>query len=427
MISSKQIVEIAKNKKIVLVLIAIFFCLIIISRRIDAVTYPQFYAEDGRFWYSEAYNADHFWEPFLIPKQGYFQTISRIGAFFGNMVDISYAPILFNIIAIFLELLPAMFFLSSRFSELVPKFYIRFLASLAYLLLLGTAETHVNLTNSQWRLSILMFLIIIAPESNKIGWKIFDSFFLLLAGLSGPFVFFALPVALIYYYFRHAFRIFYDRLAILGATFLIQLYSYLFIVVPDAPRADQELGASFVSFFQIISGNIFIRALLCRDYTRTINHMNFWNSGYLPVMVGILGIAVLGYVFWKARIELKLLIIFCFMVFFAALISPQASLEMPQWEYMASGSAGRYYLLPKLAWIISLGWLLFNAKPKLLKIFAAVSFLSFIFLGLTHDWTFDKFRNYHFDKQVAEFKKLDAGETYQFKIVPDWEMTLTKK
>jgi hypothetical protein len=408
-------------------LVAIFFCLIVISRRIDAVTYPQFYAEDGVFWYAEAYNAKNFWEPFLIPKQGYFQTISRIGGTLGNLAGTSRAPLIFNSIAILLEVLPAMYFLSARFRELIPKFYMRFLCSLAYLLLLGTAETHANLTNAQWRLAILMFLIIIASHSKKIGWKIFDGFFLLLAGLSGPFVFFGLPVAAIYYFCRKSFKIFSDRFAILGLAFFIQLYSFLFVVVPGDMRTDNGLGASLINFFKILSGNIFIRGILSRDYTKIITHLNFWNSGFLPIAIGILGIAILGYVFWKAQIELKLLILFTFLVFFAALASPQATLTMPQWEYLAGGSGGRYWFLPKLAWVISLGWLLFNSKLKFLKIFAGMALFCFAFLGLPQDWTFDKFHNYHFEKQVTEFKNTNSGETYKFKIVPGWDMPLIKK
>lgn len=419
--------ELFRNKYFRIALIALIFLSIAVSRRTDAVTHPQFYAEDGVFWYAEAYNAKNFWEPFLVPKQGYFQTVSRIGAAIGNLIDISHVPLLFNSIAIFLEVLPALFFLSPRFEKITPKFYVRFLCGLAYLLLLGVSETHANLTNAQWRLAVLMFLIIIAPESKKIGWKIFDWFFLILSGLSGPFVFFGLPVAAVYYYFKKSFKIFYDRLVILGAAFFIQLYSFLFIVVPDATRSNQPLGANVANFFKILSGNVFIRGILCRDYTRKIMHLNLWDNGYLPIILGIAGLLVLGYVFWKSRIELKLLILFTFLAFFAALISPQSSLTKPQWEYMTGGASGRYYLLPKLAWIISLGWLLFNSKIKLLKIFAGLAFFSFMFFGLTKDWAFDKFHNYHFEKQVKEFEKLKTGEAYEFKIVPGWKMNLVKK
>jgi len=180
------------NQYVKFFLIATLFVLIVILRRVDVVTYPQFYAEDGVFWFSEAYQAKNPIDPFFVPKQKYFQTVSRVGGYLGNLIEIGQAPLVFNLFAIAFQILPAMFFLSSRFRELISKFYLRFLIGLGYLLILGAGETHANLTNVQWRLALLMFLIIIAPESKKIGWKIFDSVMLLLAGLSGPFVFFCL-------------------------------------------------------------------------------------------------------------------------------------------------------------------------------------------------------------------------------------------
>jgi hypothetical protein len=183
--------ESRRGKIFLLFFIPLVFVLITVLRRPDAITNAQFYAEDGVFWYSEAYSAHNFWEPFLLPKQGYFQTVSRVGGLFGNLVDIRYAPLVFNWIAILIQILPALYFLSARFGRIIPKFYRRFLCSLAYLLLLGTAEIHANITNAQWHLALMMYLIMIVPESKRIGWKIFDNTILLLAGLSGPFIFFA--------------------------------------------------------------------------------------------------------------------------------------------------------------------------------------------------------------------------------------------
>lgn len=415
-----------KNRYFRIVLVVALFGLIVISRRTDVVTNPQFYAEDGVFWYSEAYSADNFWEPFLIPKQGYFQTVSRVGGFIGNLVDTRHAPLVFNILAILLQILPAVYFLSSRFSKIVPKFYVRFLCSLAYLLLLGTAETHANLTNVQWRLAILMFLIIIVPESKKLGWKIFDGFFLLLAGLSGPFVFFALPIAMIYFYYK-SFRESFVRLAILVSAFLIQLYSYFFIV-NEAVRSSAPLGASISNFLKIVSRSIFLRNLIGPDYTGKIMSLKGWENGYMPMLIGIIGFILIGYVLWKAELELKLFVVFAFLVFAGALISPQVSLDKPQWEVMAGGGGGgRYWLLPGMAWMISLGWLFFNEKYRLLKIFAGILLAIFLCVGLPNNWIFTSYKDYNFGKQASEFEKTKPGDEYKFKIVPKWDMVLRKK
>ncbi|MDD5396682.1 MAG: hypothetical protein PHW24_01335 [Candidatus Moranbacteria bacterium] len=417
--------KVYKNKYLKFFLIAAFFSLLVVSRRVDVVTYPQFYAEDGVFWFSEAYGADHFWQPFLIPKQGYFQTVSRVGGLLGNMVGIGRAPLVFNVFAILFQILPALYFLSARFGKLVPKLWQRFLCSLAYLSLLGTAEINANLTNVQWRLALLMFLIIIVPKSKKISWRIFDWALLFLAGLSGPFIFFALPIAIIYFY-KNLFKEFLDKFAILAVTFLIQLYSYLFIV-NDAARSTAPLGASFVNFFKILSGDVFVRSLLGTDYVKKIIELGLWENGSLPISFGVAGVAVLGYVFWKAQMELKLFIIFAFLVFAGALSSPQVSLIKPQWDVMTGGPGGRYYFLPGLAWMISLGWLFFNSEKRFLKTFVGILLACFVFIGLPHDWVFAKYKDYHFNQQIHEFKSVKVGDQYKFRIVPKWDMYLKKK
>jgi hypothetical protein len=361
----------------------------------------------------------------LIPKQKYFQTVSRIGGYLGSLVDIRQAPLVFNLFAIAFQILPATFFLSGRFKELMPKFYLRFLISLGYLLILGAGETHANLTNVQWRLALLMFLIIIVPESKKIGWKIFDSAMLLLAGLSGPFVFFALPLAGVYFYFK-SFKKYVDRFVILLVTFSIQIYSFLFIV-SDASRSTAPLGASFSNFFKILAGDVFVRGILGVDYMRKVMGLEAWENSFIPVIFGIFGIFLIGYVFWKARLEVELFIIFSFLILAAGMASPQVSLVKPQWDVMKGGSGGRYYFFPTMAWMFSLGWIFLNAKNKSLKKIAAILIFCWIFVGLPKDWAFDKYKNFHFDQQVSEFKSLQIGQPYTFKIAPKWEMTLSKK
>ncbi|NTV41430.1 MAG: hypothetical protein HGA61_04115 [Candidatus Moranbacteria bacterium] len=268
------------------------------------------------------------------------------------MVEIGQVPLVFNLFAIAFQILPAMFFLSSRFRGLISKFYLRFLIGLGYFLILGAGETHANLTNVQWRLALLMFLIIIAPESKKIGWKVFDGVMLLLAGLSGPFVFFAFPLAGVYFYLK-SFKKYVDRFVILLVTFSIQIYSFLFIV-SDATRSTAPLGVSFSNFFKILAGDVFVRGILGVDYMRKVMGLEAWKNDFLPITFGILGIFMLGYVFWKAQLEIKLFIVFCFLILAAGMASPQVSLVKPQWEVMKGGSGGRYYFFRR--WLGCFPW-----------------------------------------------------------------------
>src|SRR6185369_3409950 len=133
------------------------------------------------------------------------------------------------------------------------------------------------------------------------------------------------------------------------------------------------------SFLKIVSRTIFLRGIIGPDYTGTIMGSIYWEKGIIPAFVGIIGISIVGYVFWKAEIQMKLFILFAFMVFAGALASPQVSLNKPQWEVMAGGGGGgRYWFLPGLGWIVSLGWLFLNAKQKFLKNFAGTLLLCLI-------------------------------------------------
>lgn len=404
----------------------IFLCLTI-ARRTEAIIDPQFYAEDGVFWYSEAYNSDNLIDTFLSPKQKYFQTISRIGASISMLFSIEYAPLIFNVLAIIITIIPALFFLSSRFDTLIPKISHRLFLSIVYLCIPGASEVHANLTNAHWHLALLMILVILSPLSQKLFWKIFDTLAMAISGLSGPFVFFGFPIFIIYLYYKRSKEKMLS-LAVLAVTFFIQLYSFLFIVDPGAPRSSAPLDANILNFFQILTGNILLKGIIGPDTTREIRDFELWEIGIIPIILGILGLIILAYFFYKSNLEIRLFVTFLFLIFIAGLISPQASLTKPQWDVMASGSAGRYWYLPIIGWITALSFLFISEKNKLLKILFGSMLFCLLFIGIPSDFQVKKLKNYHFNEQVSAFSSLEKGEIFTFKIPPaGWSMTLIKK
>lgn len=419
-----------KKGKFIFLIIFLIFISLVVFRRPDSITNAQFYAEDGFFWYSEAYNNDSLLKPFLDPKQGYFQTISRLGGLFSLLVDIRYAPLLMNILAIVIQILPALFFLSKRFDRIVPKISNRFFISLIYLLLPATFETHANLTNAMWRLALLAFLIIIAAPSRKIWQKIADSIVLFISGLSGPFVFFLFPIWIIKGKFTSYKQIIYQIFA-LGLAFVIQAYAYVatrwgFYTVDV--RSEAPLGVGIITFFKLFVGKIFIAGIFGLNSYQKIAKWDLWESGFLPIIFGVGLLFILGYVFRKASLELKLFLFFGSLIFIAGLMTPQVSLSDPQWDTMLNPRAGnRYFLIPIVALFVSIAWLAFECKNKFLKKIGLVLFLSLILIGIPKDWRFSKFKDYHFNSQVIEFKNVSSGESYPFKIYPGWVMTLKKK
>ncbi|MDD3487484.1 MAG: hypothetical protein PHF35_03875 [Candidatus Moranbacteria bacterium] len=403
--------------------ISLLSALVVIGKRMDVVTNPQFYAEDGTFWYSEAYNLGPA-NSLLIPKQGYFQTISRLGAIASQFVGLANAPLVMNLIAIFIQLLPIIFLLSSRFNKVIPRYPIRLLIIIAYLLLPHAGETHANLTNAQWRLAILMLLVIIAENPKTLAWKFFDAISLLISGLSGPFSILMLPIFAVYEYFSKKKRYFY--LLIIFGTAAIQITSS--VLTLKGQRSQVLLGASLPSFFKIASGNIFIASLIGSDFFGSVRHLPLWENGFLPIFIGVLGITIFALVFWKSSKEMRLFLVFSLTIFTVALITPQVSAKKPQWDLMIKGAGGRYYLLPSLAWIVSLGYLLFKANNKIIKYFSLALLLIFLFVGSPRDFFNEKFKDFKFRQQVSEFEKVPSGTNFEFKIYPKgWRMNLVKK
>ena len=100
----------------------IVFCatvLAILSRRPDALLNPQFHAEDGSVWYSDAYHFD-WWSPLGVPHTGYFQSLPRLVAALALLVPLGRAPLVMNLGGIILQALPVTFLLSSRLSSWAP-------------------------------------------------------------------------------------------------------------------------------------------------------------------------------------------------------------------------------------------------------------------------------------------------------------------
>ncbi len=415
--------RLSRRKAVFILAFFVLALLITIARRVETVTEPQFYAEDGVLWYAEAYHAENAADPFLVPKQGYYQTISRVGAWLSLFTDIQYAPLIFNLLAVLVTVLPALFFLM-RFETLVPKLSQRLFLAFAYLLMPGS-EVHANLTNAHWHLAILMMLVIIAPASLRPGWKVFDVVVLVIAGLSGPFVFFAFPIFMLYLYFRRPkgkLLLF----AVLTIAFLVQAHSFLFIE-NDAPRSSAPLGATLTNFSMILGGNVFLKHLVGPDVTESIRDLAVWKEGILPVIAALAGLMLLGYFFLKAELEARLFVLFSFFVFAGCIAFPMAHLTEPQWQAMAGGSTGRYYYLPGLGWIVAIASLFAIEQRKALRSVFGGLLIVFACVAAPQSFFVNKYRDYHFREQVERFRSVTPGTSYGFKIIPGWTMTLVKK
>jgi hypothetical protein len=90
--------------------------LVAFSHRPDTLLNAQFWAEDGTFWYADAYNLG--FHSLIMPEAGYLHTVARLVALFALFFPLSVAPLIMNLCALAVQILPVNVFLSSRFSAI---------------------------------------------------------------------------------------------------------------------------------------------------------------------------------------------------------------------------------------------------------------------------------------------------------------------
>ncbi|HEY8559627.1 MAG TPA: hypothetical protein VIL74_04425 [Pyrinomonadaceae bacterium] len=394
--------------------------LIIFTRRPDAFLNPQFWAEDGRVWYAEAYERGFLYSV-TTPEAGYLQTISRLTASFSQLFPLDYAPLIFNAVAVFVKLLVAQFILSNRTTAFLPALWMRLFAAFIYLALPHSYETHANLTNAQWHLALLSCLIIIgAPASTRAG-KIFDFAVIFISALSGPFCLLLLPVALIKYY-RDGDKWLLTLTIVLAAGSLIQGFSLL---SADRP-SKAPLGANINLFLRILGGHLFFSSIFGETGFRWTTNRSVWKDG-VAVIINLCGLALVVYALIKANFELRLLITFSALIVAAALVSPAITNEKTQWEFMRYPPVGsRYWLIPIFCFLLLLFWTWRAAEYKFLRRLAA-GLLLLAPIGIILDWRYPPFQDFDFPKHAAEFNAAQSGSEVVIPINPNWEMRLRKK
>lgn len=395
--------------------------LIIFSRRPDAVLHPQFWAEDGRNWYADAYNQGLFYS-LTTPEAGYYQSFSRIiGNIAAGIFPLSFGPAIFNFFAIAVQITVCLFILSPRMRNLIPNIKLRIAAAAIYLVLPHSAEVFTNVTNSQWHLALLCFLIIIASQSKTKAWKIFDISVFVISAVSGPVCILLIPVAVIKYFYRRE-----KRLLPLGAILLvgaaIQIYGLLTSVRP----IQTNLGANAELFTRIVSRHLFASPLIGGRGYELIEKSGSAEI-FIVVLIALLGLGLTAYAFARSNLELRLFIIFSALITAAALYSPAVTAEPGQWKVIAEhNTALRYWFIPNLAFFAVLGYLSCRSQLKFIR-YAASVLLIVSAAGIVLDWRQPQLADKQFYQHAAEFEQAPSGTTAVIPINPNWEMKLVKK
>jgi hypothetical protein len=426
MMSIKKILQIINNYNIKWYHhIFVFFIafIFIISRRVDILLDPQFWAEDGRIWYEQANNLGIL-KALITPHTGYFQTFSRLVASFAQFFPLKYGPIIFNSIAITFKILLINFLFSKRFSKVIPKTSTKIVLAFLYIALPNTEEVFANITNMHWYLAILAFMVIILDVSKKTYWKIFDAIVIILSGLSGPFVILLVPIAIVRWMIKKDKEFFILFLLLIACSLLQGVF---ILLTGFDTRSSMELGVSLFMFIKIVSGQIFFGVLIGkRGFNWLYNHDVLSNVLYMITF--LIGSSVILFSVVRAQWELKLFLLFSALVSIISLAKPMASLSEEQWYIMSlPGAATRYWFIPILGFVMTILFLLQRNNHTYTKI-VGICLFCIMSIGIFGDWFHHKWEDAGYSEYVATFETLSIGETIKIPIQPKgWDMTIIKK
>lgn len=408
------------------IIIFILAVVIVVSRRPDALFNAQFYAEDGTVWYANAYNLGAI-NSLLLPYAGYLTLIQRLGAALSQIFPLVCAPLLFNIIAIFIQILPVLFITSSRFSALIPNIKARLFLAFVYLALPNSAEIHANLTNTQWHLAVLAYMVVAAAPGHSITWRCFDMAVILLSALSGPYCFLLTPLAGIRWWLRREqWTLF--LLSGLCAGMVAQGKTMFLNNHPAHEAVQMPLGTALELLASIVAGQVFLSALIGKSGYAWLVSTHVW-SAVLVIGVILTGFAMCFYALSKAPLELKLFIVFATLILGSALVTPLArGAELqPFWEAMKYPGLGqRYFFIPMLAVVTTLIWMVGRQSSRSFRVAATVA-LSCMVLGIMLDWHHPAFTDLNFKDYANKYVESPKGAKVTIPThPPGWSMELIK-
>jgi len=395
-------------------LIFAFAVAAIVSRRPDALLNPQFYAEDGRVWFADAWNLG--WAHSLtLPEGGYLNTLPRLVCALAILVPLKSAPLLLNWAGILIQALPVNVLLSQRCGNWGPL-WLRGLQAALYLALPNSSELDVTITNAHWHLALLCCLLAFANPPLSLTSKLFDSAVLVLTGLTGPWALVLTPLVLVFWFIRK------QPWSLVMLYILIPcagIQSWVLLHHGSERGQMNALGAALPRFVRLVAGQI---------YTGAIWGQNSLDLGGNPAVILAIfaaGTAMLVWGVLTLRLEIKLFIAFAAAIFAAALRSPLIAGQGTQWQLLEMDKGARYWFFPMLAFLWTLLWAAAQRKNRTLR---ALSLICFAVLarGILHDWHYRAYPDSNFAQYAEKFEATPPGTSMRIPIYPGTGMVLTR-
>ena len=353
---------------------------------------------------------------------GYLQTFSRLVSDVGLLVPLSQVPLFFAVVALVVQVLPAVLVASRRFAAAVPDLRVRLLLAAVYLVIPNSWEVNVVLTNAQWHLAILAVMVVLASPAVG-GWRVFDLAVMVLSGLTGPFVLGVIVIAaIVYYYRRQRWTVVVGVVAIV--TGALQFFELMTVARPRLG----PLGITTTRFTEMLGGRLIGNTVLGGRTTTSAHftsHMLLFSTLFLFGALIIIGRAI-----WRGPLELKMFNLWAGLALAGALASPLVTVSGSQWQALIGDAGARYWLFPSLAFLADAIWLAGQLRTswRIPAIGAAALLVAVAAFGVREDFRYPVISAPSWSAQVRQFDHLAPGKSFTFKIrPPGWTMTLSKR
>ena len=395
-----------------LAILAPVFFLVLLSHRPNVLLHAELWGDDGWTWYPQAYTDGL--GSLTIPVGGYLNSFQRLVAIGAQVFPLHTVPTIFATVGLLVQIAPALFLVSDRMAEAWPNGVGRLFFALFSLALPNAFEIHGNLTNSQWHLALLAFLVLVSAPPVGWGGQVFDSLVLLVSGLSGPFCILLLPVALWQVMERRR-PVDVWRIGLVGATVLVQIG---FLLGHHGQRSLAPLGAGPRTLARIVALQLLIGPELGFRSMESILSSPWWQNNSLPLAITAAGAMIsLPVVLHGPRLWQKFAL-FAALVFTAGLARPQVSATEPQWSLMATPLMGdRYYVFMMLAWVGVL-FVLVSKRNWPARILGLALLLLMVVWSIPGDWHGFDMAPTDFVARARVFEAALPGTRMEFPIFP---------
>ena len=382
---------------------------LLFTRRPDAFTNPQFWAEDGAVWYADAFRMGP-WRPLAIPNAGYLQTSSRLGAALTLLAPARWAPAVMNAIALLIQVLPVGLLASRRFADVPLR--ARLAAGAVYLALPNSWEVHANLTNSQWRVGLILVLLLAGSRPRTVAGRAFEAAIAFVAALSGPFGILALPVVLLRWLQTR------ERgfLPIAAATVAGSLLQVVVLWTHRAARIGGPLAASLEDGIRIVGGQVALGALVGEHWLRRIVEQP-WGLVLCAVATALFLVVAFEIAAGAPR-ALQALGVWAGSILVAGMLWPVGNGPLPAWPFLARpGNNGRYWFAPMLVFLAGLAWLALRGRGRMLRAVAAIA-LVLLPIGVVSDWRYEPYADLDWRRHAVQVEGAPPGTELRVPINP---------